>query len=167
MCEGEGLNSRGSEKGSGANFCDHVNRFSVSVSWGKFSVFPDFSNRNNTTQLKIKISNNGFGSLCSMLNWLMCSILYVVTQCMNEHEDRRQYNEFRGLWVEGPVREADHSPPFSAEIKNDGAVPPLPHTSWYCSNKLGDNFHSFIRYHTAFSLCLGRFFEFHNPLHSR
>jgi hypothetical protein len=26
-------------------------------------------------------------------------------------------------------READHSPPSSAEVKNDGPVTPLPHTS--------------------------------------
>jgi hypothetical protein len=25
-------------------------------------------------------------------------------------------------------READHSPPTSVEVKNSGAVPPLPHT---------------------------------------
>jgi hypothetical protein len=31
----------------------------------------------------------------------------------------------------GKEREADHSPPSSAEVKNDGAIPPLPHTpSW-------------------------------------
>jgi hypothetical protein len=29
--------------------------------------------------------------------------------------------------VKGPVREANHSPPASAEIKNSGAIPPLPH----------------------------------------
>jgi hypothetical protein len=29
-------------------------------------------------------------------------------------------------------READHSPPSSAEVKNGGAIPPLPHTSsWH------------------------------------
>jgi hypothetical protein len=29
-------------------------------------------------------------------------------------------------------READHSPPPSAEVKNGGAIPPLPHTpSWH------------------------------------
>jgi hypothetical protein len=27
------------------------------------------------------------------------------------------------------MREADHSPPSSAEVKNDGAIPPLPHMS--------------------------------------
>jgi hypothetical protein len=26
-------------------------------------------------------------------------------------------------------REVDHSPPFDAEIKNDGAISPFPHTS--------------------------------------
>jgi hypothetical protein len=31
--------------------------------------------------------------------------------------------------VKRQEREADHLPPFSAEVKNDGAVPPLPHTS--------------------------------------
>jgi hypothetical protein len=31
--------------------------------------------------------------------------------------------------VKQPAREADHSPPSSAEVKNDGAIPPLPHTS--------------------------------------
>jgi hypothetical protein len=29
--------------------------------------------------------------------------------------------------VKRPRRELDHSPPFSAEIKNCGAIPPLPH----------------------------------------
>jgi hypothetical protein len=28
-----------------------------------------------------------------------------------------------------PKCEADHSPPSSTEIKNSGAIPPLPHTS--------------------------------------
>jgi hypothetical protein len=28
--------------------------------------------------------------------------------------------------------ETDHSPPSSAEVKNDGAIPPLPHMpSWH------------------------------------
>jgi hypothetical protein len=35
------------------------------------------------------------------------------------------------LGVKRPEREADHSPPSSAQVKNDGATPPLPHTfSW-------------------------------------
>jgi hypothetical protein len=34
--------------------------------------------------------------------------------------------------LERPGREADHSPPSHAEIKNVGAVPPLPHTSSWC-----------------------------------
>jgi hypothetical protein len=40
-------------------------------------------------------------------------------------------------WVPGPVsaglkrerRESDNSPPSSAEVKNGGAAPPLPHKS--------------------------------------
>jgi hypothetical protein len=35
-------------------------------------------------------------------------------------------------WVPGgkrPVREADHSPQSSAEVKNGGALPPFPHMS--------------------------------------
>jgi hypothetical protein len=40
-------------------------------------------------------------------------------------------------WVPGALspgvkrqgREADHSPPFSAEVKNGGAIPPIPHMS--------------------------------------
>jgi hypothetical protein len=36
-----------------------------------------------------------------------------------------------GLSVERPGRKADHSPPFNVEVKNGGAIPPLPHTpSW-------------------------------------
>jgi hypothetical protein len=30
--------------------------------------------------------------------------------------------------VKRPGREADHSPPSSAEVRNGGAIPPLPHT---------------------------------------
>jgi hypothetical protein len=34
--------------------------------------------------------------------------------------------------VKRPVREADHLPPSSAEVKNGGARPPLPHmSSWH------------------------------------
>jgi hypothetical protein len=33
------------------------------------------------------------------------------------------------LGVKRPGREADHSSPSSAEVKNDGAIRPLPHTS--------------------------------------
>jgi hypothetical protein len=32
-------------------------------------------------------------------------------------------------WVKRPGREADHSPPSNAEVKNGGILPPLPHTS--------------------------------------
>jgi hypothetical protein len=36
------------------------------------------------------------------------------------------------LRVTRPGREADHSPPSSAEVKNGGAVPPLLHmSSWH------------------------------------
>jgi hypothetical protein len=38
-------------------------------------------------------------------------------------------------WVPGVKwqgREADHSPPSNAEVKNGGAIPPLPHMpSWH------------------------------------
>jgi hypothetical protein len=40
---------------------------------------------------------------------------------------------YRGTLSPGtkrPGREADHSPPSSAQVKNDGAIPPLPHTSF-------------------------------------
>jgi hypothetical protein len=34
-------------------------------------------------------------------------------------------------WVKRPEREADHSPPYSAEVKNGGAIPPRSHmSSW-------------------------------------
>jgi hypothetical protein len=51
--------------------------------------------------------------------------------------------------VKQPEREADHSPPSSAEVKNHGAIPPLPHTSpWQClinqaQGQLKDNAHTF------------------------
>jgi hypothetical protein len=43
-------------------------------------------------------------------------------------------------WVPGAIssgvkrqgREADHSPPSSVEVKNGGAIAPLPHTSSKC-----------------------------------
>jgi hypothetical protein len=37
------------------------------------------------------------------------------------------YKGYQG--VKWPGREADRSPPFSAEVKNGGDIPPLPHTS--------------------------------------
>jgi hypothetical protein len=45
-------------------------------------------------------------------------------------------------WVPGELspgvkrlrREGDHSPPSSVQIKNGGAIPPLPHTSSWCSS---------------------------------
>jgi hypothetical protein len=45
-------------------------------------------------------------------------------------------------WI-SPRREADHSSPTSAEVKNGGAIPPLPHMSSWCD---GDD-----RYQTEFS----------------
>jgi hypothetical protein len=36
-------------------------------------------------------------------------------------------NGYRGVKWRG--READHSPPLSAEVRNDGAIPPLPNMS--------------------------------------
>jgi hypothetical protein len=43
-------------------------------------------------------------------------------------------------WVSGPLSlgvkrqgcESDHSPPYSAKVKNGGAIPPLSHTSSLC-----------------------------------
>jgi hypothetical protein len=35
-------------------------------------------------------------------------------------------NGYRGFGVKRPGREADHSPPSSAEVRNGGAIPPLP-----------------------------------------
>jgi hypothetical protein len=40
------------------------------------------------------------------------------------------------LGVKRPGREADHSPPSSTEVKNGGAIPPLPHISSWCSAEL-------------------------------
>jgi hypothetical protein len=38
----------------------------------------------------------------------------------------------RSPWVKRPEREAGHSPPFSAEAKNNRAIPPLSDTSpWF------------------------------------
>jgi hypothetical protein len=31
-------------------------------------------------------------------------------------------------------RETDHSPAFSSDVKNGGAIPPLPHTSSWCGD---------------------------------
>jgi hypothetical protein len=51
-----------------------------------------------------------------------------------------------GLLTQGVKRpgcEADHSPPSSAEVKNGGAIPPLPHMSSWDNVKLikqRDNF---------------------------
>jgi hypothetical protein len=33
------------------------------------------------------------------------------------------------LGVKWPRRKFDHSPPYSAKVKNGGAIPPLPYTS--------------------------------------
>jgi hypothetical protein len=48
-----------------------------------------------------------------------------------------EYNEYRGAIfpeVKRPGREADHSSPSTAEVKNGGLIPPLPHTpSWGCA----------------------------------
>jgi hypothetical protein len=38
----------------------------------------------------------------------------------------------RGGGVKRPGREADHAPPYSAEVKNGGTIIPLPHmSSWH------------------------------------
>jgi hypothetical protein len=40
------------------------------------------------------------------------------------------YGSFPG--AKRPVRETNHSPPTSAEVKNDGVIPPLPlMSSWH------------------------------------
>jgi hypothetical protein len=51
--------------------------------------------------------------------------------------------------------EADHALPFSAEVKNDAAIPPLPHmSSWHNAEliKYRDNFtfFTFITYYVTF-----------------
>jgi hypothetical protein len=50
--------------------------------------------------------------------------------------------------IKRPGRKADHSPPSSAEVKNGGAIPPLPHmSSWHSVwlIKHRDNFTFYIR----------------------
>jgi hypothetical protein len=42
------------------------------------------------------------------------------------------------LGIEQPGRETDHSPPVSAEVKNVGAIPPLPHRAYLIKRR--DNF---------------------------
>jgi hypothetical protein len=47
------------------------------------------------------------------------------------------FNGYRGSFpgLKRPGLEADHSPPSSADVKNSGAVSPLPHTSsWRGAN---------------------------------
>jgi hypothetical protein len=61
-------------------------------------------------------------------------------------------NWYCGLFPQGvkrPGREADHSPPSSADIKNGGAIPSLPMSSWHNVYliKHKDNF-TFIYIHT-------------------
>jgi hypothetical protein len=47
------------------------------------------------------------------------------------------------IYTSRPGREADHSPPSSADAKNDGSIPPLHHmSSWHSADliQLRDNF---------------------------
>jgi hypothetical protein len=46
------------------------------------------------------------------------------------------YRRALPLGVKWPGREADHSPPSSTEVKNGGAIPPLPHVfmAWRLNN---------------------------------
>jgi hypothetical protein len=56
-------------------------------------------------------------------------LLHSVQTCSGAYPDTSPVGTggcFTGL--EWPVREADLSPPSSTEIKNGGAIPPLPHT---------------------------------------
>jgi hypothetical protein len=48
--------------------------------------------------------------------------------------------------VKRPGRESDHSLPSSAEVKNGGAIPPLPHTSSWRSAQLITGITNFL-YH--------------------
>jgi hypothetical protein len=41
------------------------------------------------------------------------------------------------LGIKRPGRETEHSPPTSAEVKNGGAIPPVPHTSSWRASYLG------------------------------
>jgi hypothetical protein len=49
-------------------------------------------------------------------------------------------------WVKRPGRETDHSPPSSAEVRNGGAIPPIPHIlSWHRAQLINhrNNFYIF------------------------
>jgi hypothetical protein len=40
--------------------------------------------------------------------------------------------QYPAQWIKRPGREVEHSFPFSAEVKNDGAITLLPHmSSWH------------------------------------
>jgi hypothetical protein len=74
-------------------------------------------------------------------------------------------NGYGGLFfsgVKGPVCEADHSPPSSAEVKNGEAIPPHPPmSSWHSAYlSAGTNLpfiHSFINGCIAFCWALAAF----------
>jgi hypothetical protein len=51
-----------------------------------------------------------------------------------------------GKGVKRPGREVDHSLPCNAEVKNDGAIPPLPHKSSWRGAKLKYNFTIYLTF---------------------
>jgi hypothetical protein len=57
-------------------------------------------------------------------------------------------------WVKRPGREADHSPPPSATVKNGRALPPLPHTSFWHSAQLIKLRNKFVLFFTFLSSML-------------
>jgi hypothetical protein len=59
------------------------------------------------------------------------SLLYNVQTNSGAHP--ASYPMGIGGSLKRPGREADYSPPSSAEAKNGGAIQPLPHTSSWCS----------------------------------
>jgi hypothetical protein len=78
------------------------------------------------------------------------------------------FNGYRRLFPRGinrPGREADHLPPSCAEVKNGGAIPPLPHiSSWHSAwlIKYRDNFTLYLY---LFTVCIsgGRRFQIRHP----
>jgi hypothetical protein len=52
---------------------------------------------------------------------------YIITGYNDRMGTRGPFSGIKRL-----ARDADHSPPSSAEVENGGAIPPLPHTSsWH------------------------------------
>jgi hypothetical protein len=99
---------------------------SMCASWKNYNNIDDYSISNNSC------NNMSRDSSVGIVTWWMTGAHFPVRAVIFLFTVSRQAlgpTKHPIQWLKRPEREGDHSPPSISDVKNSGAIPPLPDTS--------------------------------------